>query len=79
MNEILIFSFRNTSTNISIPNHISNYNDHIWHHIKSLQTTNIWFVSIRGKKKKKKKKILGSISKVNKVCIATQVSDQVLT
>jgi hypothetical protein len=43
MKEMLEFSFRNTPTNISIPNHISNHNDHIWHHIKSYQTKNIWF------------------------------------
>jgi hypothetical protein len=29
--EMLKLNFKNTSTNISIPNHISNDRDHIWH------------------------------------------------
>jgi len=58
MNKMFEFSFRTTPTNISIPNHISNHNDHVWHHIKSLQTKNIWFFSIRKKNTKKNDYIL---------------------
>ncbi len=69
MNEMLEFNFRNASTNISIPNHISNHNDHFGHH--KIITKKKYLVCLLKKTRQKSKMILlGSIIKVNEVCIA---------
>jgi RAB protein geranylgeranyltransferase component A len=77
MFEILKFSFKNKSTNISISNHISNDEDHAWHpqrHYKQVR-----LVCFHGKIYVKKKITLPSSKiNVNKVCIATQLDIKLL-
>jgi hypothetical protein len=77
MFEILKFSFKNTSTNTSISNHISNDEDHACHPQRHYKQ--VCLVCFHGKIHIKKKITLSS-SKINenKVCIATQVDHQVV-
>jgi hypothetical protein len=70
MFEIFKFNFKNTSTNNSISNHISNDEDHAWHPQRHYKQ--VCLVCSHGKYTYKEKKTLSSSKiNVNKTCIAT--------